>query len=120
MRLSSLDFPQSDNLENILRTVVAIANGARTDVQIAERIPTVTTSRQGRYYRFSAQLLGFIDNHNNNATITPLGKLFVLNPTFTNPILLDAVMRMNITQKIIPFLEINSNGVSRDRMINYL
>ncbi|MBL7915588.1 MAG: hypothetical protein JNL49_11140 [Bacteroidia bacterium] len=120
MRIESDKIPQADVLENVILITLAVANGARTDAEIISDIPSLNTTRQGRYYRLAAVLLGFIRNSNNNASILPLGIEFVKNPTIENPILVNAVLKLDICQKVIPYLELRPNGVTRSQLIRYI
>ena len=40
-RITSSDLPQADRLESILITVIAVGDGARTDIEIANRVPGI-------------------------------------------------------------------------------
>lgn len=114
MRVPSDEIPQADNLIDVVRTVIAVAQGARTFQDIANSIGKV--ERQGRYYRKAAEIVGMISTSNRNQSIlTPLGQAFVQNdPTLTNPALLQGVLNSRIFQRIIPYLESKGNlGVSR-------
>jgi hypothetical protein len=87
MRVPSDEIPQADNLIDVVRTVVAISQGARTDQDIGQAIGKV--ARQGRYYRKAAEIIGLITNRTNNATLTHAGQSFVQSdPTVNNPALL--------------------------------
>jgi hypothetical protein len=57
--------PQADVLEDIARTVDAVAAGAASFQQIAAAIGKV--ERQGRYYRKAAQTMDLLRNANNTA-----------------------------------------------------
>lgn len=121
MRISSKDIPQADILESVILATVAIANGARTDLEIADSIPTIVgDDRQGRYYRKAAEILGFITNHRNNAQITQKGRDLVNDARLTNPIILSSVLNLNLYQKLIPYLELHPQGLTRQEVITYL
>ena len=63
MRIQSNDLPQADRIESVILATVAIANGATTDIEIANQVPGIEgDARQGRYYRRAAEILGFITN----------------------------------------------------------
>ena len=85
MRVPSDEIPQADNLLDVVRTVIAVSQGARTFQQIATSIGKV--ERQGRYYRKAAEIVGMIATPNRNQSIlTQLGQSFVQNnPTLTAP-----------------------------------
>lgn len=121
MRIRSADIPQADRIESMVLATAAIANGARTDIQIANAVPGIVgDARQGRYYRKAAQILGFVTNQRNNAQITPLGNQLVRNPATGNPVLLAAVLKLNLYQKLIPFLELHPEGLTRNEILTYL
>jgi hypothetical protein len=121
MRIRSKDLPQADRIESVVQTCVAVFNGARTDIEIANAIPSIAgDDRQGRYYRAAAQLLGFITNARNVASITPLGRQIALNPNLTNPTLISAVLSLNIYQNLFPYFQIHPEGVTREQVQTYL
>jgi len=106
---------------DVVRTVIAVSQGARTFQQIANSIGKV--ERQGRYYRKAAEIVGMIFTPNRNQSIlTPLGQNFVQNnPTLANPALLQGVLNSRIFQRIIPYLESKGNtGVSRQEFETFL
>lgn len=121
MRVPSDEIPQADNLVGVIRTIIAISQGARTFQQIANSIQKV--ERQGRYYRKAAEIIGMISTPNqNHSVLTPLGQAFVQNnPTLNNPILLQGVLNSRIFQRVIPYLESKGNtGVSRPEFETFL
>ncbi len=121
MRIQSRDLPQADRIESVVLATVAVANGAHTDIEIANQVPGIEgDARQGRYYRSAAQMLGFITNAQNNAQITPRGELIANNPVLTNLTLISSVLNLNISQKLLPYLELNPVGVTRQELITYL
>ena len=58
MRIPSSEIPQADLLQDVVRVVTAVHEGARTFQDIANYIGKV--GRQGRYYRLAAEILGLI------------------------------------------------------------
>ena len=118
MRISSEDIPQADLLEDVVSTINAVASGARTYQDIAERISKV--GRQGRYYRKAAEVLGFINNYSNISVLTSKGESFRENPTINNPLLLEAVLETRIFQRLINYLEIQPDGVTETEIVTYL
>lgn len=121
MSIQSRDIPQADRLDSVISTTIAVANGATTDIQIANHVPGIEgDGRQGRYYRKAAEILGFVRNDWNNATITAKGLLITQNPTLANPVLLESVVNLNLYQKLIPYFEQNSLGLTQRQIINYL
>lgn len=121
MKISSDEIPQADNLIDVVKTVIAVSQGARTFQQIAQFIEK--GERQGRYYRKAAEIVGLISTPSSNHSIlTPLGQSFIhSNPVMSNPALLRGFFNSRIFQRIIPFLELKGrNGVLRDEFINFL
>lgn len=121
MKIQSNDLPQADRIESVVAATLAIANGARTDIEIADQVPGIEgDDRQGRYYRRAAEILGFIINRSNYATITPKGQLIANNPSLTNPIVIASVLNLNLYQKLLPFIELHPNGITKQQIIEYL
>lgn len=121
MRIQSNDLPQADRIESVVAATFAIANGAKTDVEIANQVPGIVgDDRQGRYYRRAAEILGYITNARNNATVTPKGQLIANNPTITNPLVIESVLNLNLYQKLLPFFELHPEGITRQQIIDYL
>jgi len=120
-RITSSDLPQADRLESVLLTVIAVGNGARTDMEIANRIPGIEgDDRQGRYYRSAAEMLGFISNQRNNATLTSKGSELLNNPNLTNPLFISSVLNLEVYQKLLPFMELHPEGLTRQEIRGYL
>jgi len=120
-RITSSDLPQADRIESVILTVLAVANGKRTDIDIANEIPSIAgDDRQGRYYRRAAIMLGFVENRSNNATLTLKGESLINNPTISNPLFISSVLNLKIYQKLIPYLEMHRNGISRGEILSYL
>jgi len=121
MRVPSDEIPQADNLIDVVKTVIAVSQGASTFQQIAQSIGKV--ERQGRYYRKAAEIVGMITTPSTNQSIlTPLGQTFVQSvPVLTNAALLKGVLNSRIFQRIIPFLESKgTDGVSRHEFETFL
>ncbi len=105
----------------ILGGIGQVGRGARTDIDIANRIPGIEgDDRQGRYYRNAAELLGFIKNFRNNSELTRLGRELLINPTLTNPLFINSVLGLKVYQKLLPYLEIHSDGCTQQQLIDYL
>jgi len=120
-RITSSDLPQADRLESVLLTVIAVGNNARSDIEIANRIPGIEgDDRQGRYYRNAAEMLGFISNQRNNATLTPKGSELLNNPTLTSPIFVASVLNLEVYQKLLPYMELYPEGRTRQEIQDYL
>lgn len=111
---------QADILGEAISTVRAIAPGGRTYQDIASSIGKV--ERQGRYYRRAAEILGFIITPNRNTSvITDLGRRLLLDEnTIDRSLLFQSVVNASVFQRLIPYMENNSEGVSREQIINFL
>ncbi len=121
MKIQTNDLPQADRLDSVIAATLAVSKGARTDIQIANKVRGIEGDpRQGRYYRRAAEILGFIKNDRNNATITEKGRLISTNPKLSNPRLLDSVLNLTLYQKLLPLFEKNPKGVTQNQVINFL
>jgi len=108
-------------LESVIAVTVAVVSGAHSDIEIANRVPGIEgTSRQGRYYRQAAEILGFVVNNRNHSSITLKGTQIAANPTLTNPLLLESVLNLHLYQKLIPYIELHPGGLNRQQIIDYL
>jgi len=120
-KIVSADLPQADRIESVLLATMAVKNGARTDIEIANSVPGIEgDSRQGRYYRYAAEMLGFVQNHRNHATITAKGMDLLANATIRNPLFVSSVMHLPIYQKLLPYLELHPEGQTRQEILSYL
>ena len=120
-RITSRDLPQADRLESVLLTVLAVGNGARTDIEIANQIPSIEgDDRQGRYYRNAAEILGFVLNERNNSTLTQPGRELLRNPVLSNPVFIASVLNLKVYQKLLPYLELHPEGTTRHEIEIYL
>lgn len=120
MRIKSFDIPQADRLESVVQVIINVAVGAKTDLQIIKNIPYLTTDRQGRYYRKAAEILGFITNNRNISKLTEKGIDFLKNPSINNPILISAVLNIDVIQRLLPYMELHEEGLTRNEIENYL
>jgi len=119
MKIHSNDIPQADILEDVVKTVMAVSEGAKTFQEISQRIGKV--DRQGRYYRRAAEILGFIMNEGNQSVLTGLGKeLLQSSENIRRSILSRSILNVRIFQRIIAFLETNTEGVTNDKLLEYL
>lgn len=119
--IKSSDLPQADRLESVLSAVIAIGGSARTDIDIANQIPSIVgDDRQGRYYRNAAEMLGFVTNRRNNAILTVKGQELLKNPVLSNPLFISSVLNLQVYQKLLPYLELYPNGLSRQEIQDYL
>lgn len=76
MKISITQVPQADELSKVITTVEAVYNDYKTDQKIADYVGF--TDRQGRYYRLAAEILGLLENDNNNASLTQLGEELIV------------------------------------------
>jgi len=119
MLIKSSEIPQADLLGEVIETIKAVSRGARTFQDIAEAIGKV--ERQGRYYRLAAEILGFLKNEQNYAELTPLGRKYLTSEERKrNQILFDAVLSARIFQRMIPFLEMHKEGITREQLERFL
>lgn len=122
MRIPSDDVPQADKLSEVVRTVEAVAAGAKTFDDISHAIGKV--DRQGRYYRRAAEILGLVSNvrGRNQASLTSAGQQFVAaSSADREKILAGAVIKSRIIERVIPFLESKgSRGVSRHELEQFI
>ncbi len=120
-RIKSNGLPQADRLESVLMAVIAVGNGAQTDIEIANKIPGIEgDDRQGRYYRNAAEMLGFIFNQRNVAALTLKGSELLNNPSITNPLFITSVLNLEVYQKLLPFMELHPEGLTRQEIQEYL
>lgn len=121
MKIPSDEIPQADILEDVVRTVICIAQGGQSFQDIAAAIGKV--DRQGRYYRKAAEILGLIATPvRNHSVLTQAGNEFIqTDPSIKNPRFLGAVLSARIFQRLIPFLELNNaTGVTRDEIVAFI
>jgi hypothetical protein len=119
MRIPSEDIPQADVLDDVVRTVEAVGQGARSFQDIARAIGKV--ERQGRYYRRAGEILGFIRNDQNHSELTASGRAFLDHPHERNHLLADAVLKSRLIQRVLPFFEsAAARGVSRPQMEKFI
>ena len=121
MNLTSEQLPQADKLESVVQVVLAVNKGKTTDEQIADSVQGIRgDSRQGRYYRKAAEILGLIANQRNSAKMTAKGKEFIRNPTLTNPLLISSVLNLRISQRLFPVLEEHRGGLSKEEIVRHI
>ncbi len=119
MKIPSSEIPQADTFEQVLNTVYAVNQGARTDHDIAQFIHMV--DRQGRYYRAAAELLGLVRNAGNHAELTDLGRKFISSDEWSKKeIVRNAVLNAHVFQRMLPFFELYPNGATRKDIENFI
>jgi len=121
MKIPSAEIPQADTFNDVLETVRAISQGLTSYQQIARNIEKV--GRQGRYYRDATELLGFVETEvRNTSQLTQLGQALVqTGVSISNPLVLQAVLKSRVFQRLIPFFELNdSEGVSHRDLKDFL
>ena len=104
MIIESREVPQANTLTSVVQAITNIGNGARTDEEIIGNIPNIDSDRQGRYYRLIGELLGLVNNVQNNATLTETGVHVFNSPTIQNPYLINGILNMKIFQIVLPFI----------------
>lgn len=118
-KFSITEIPQADELNKVILTVEAVQNSNRTDQQIADYVGF--TDRQGRYYRLAAEILGLLNNSNNNAVLTTLGEeLVVLDDKNRIKKTRTIVSQNSFFSVLLNFIEKQPKGVSRSQILNYL
>jgi hypothetical protein len=120
MRIESFEIPQADRLSSVVQAIIAVGKGARTDRDIIANIPDLTTARQGRYYRNASEILGFITNYRNNASLTLKGEEFLKNPSLKNPLFIASVLNIEVIQRLLPYLELKPNGLTKPEIESYI
>lgn len=115
--------PQADELSKVILTVEAVFNDNKTDFQIADYVGF--TDRQGRYYRAAGELLGLIQNTNNNAELTSLGnEVIVLDDENRIKKIKDLLVSNALFSEILKFIETKSTkeeiGATRTELIEFL
>lgn len=119
MLFSLTDIPQADRLEKVISTVKAIYEGANTDTKIAIEIGF--TDRQGRYYRHASEILGFINNSRNNATITDFGTELVETENEKKfSILRKAIYQNSFFKQVLEFFTSSKSLVTEEELQNYI
>jgi hypothetical protein len=121
MKFHIRDIPQANNLDVVIRSVDAIAKGARSDLDIAAFIGY--KDRQGRYYRTATELLGFTERiASNNSQLTDRGRELVkANGNQRNALLADAILGCALVQQVIPFLEAKrTSGFTKSDIDNFV
>lgn len=115
MKLPSSEIPQADRLSDITKVAEAVRSGAQTYQDIADHLGKV--ERQGRYYRLAAKILGLIDFEYNTASLTPLGvKLLGADTKDKRSIIIDAVFKSKLFQRMIPYFEAHPQGVTKKNL----
>lgn len=118
MKIQSKEIPQADILDDVVKVVFAVSKGAKTFQEIAKVIQKV--GRQGRYYRLAAELLGFIENHQNSASLTSLGNLLIRSKSEEREaILLVSILNSRMIQRLLPFLE-TEKETSRSKFDSFI
>ncbi|MCC7362412.1 MAG: hypothetical protein IT317_23225 [Anaerolineales bacterium] len=119
MLISSSNIPQADSLEDVLAVAIAVHRGARSFQEIAAAIHKV--ERQGRYYRKSAELIGLITNDNNQSQLTDLGlRIATARSTNKRELALNAVLGLELIRRVVFFLDLHPDGVSRIALEDFI
>lgn len=119
MTISITQVPQADELSKVITTVEAVFNDYKTDQKIADYVGF--TDRQGRYYRLAAEILGLLDNNNNNATLTQLGEELIVLDDENRLKKIRTLLRQNdLFHKVLNKIESDENGSSRLQILSFL
>ena len=119
MKTSITQVPQADELAKVILTVEAVANDRRSDQQIADYVGF--TDRQGRYYRTAGEILGLLENLNNNATLTPKGEELIVLDDNNRLRKIRSILKENLLfGDILNFIEKNQLGVARQEILDHL
>ncbi|MBI5060014.1 AAA-associated domain-containing protein [candidate division KSB1 bacterium] len=118
MKFKTEDIPQADNLSSVLRVVEGVHSGRNSYQELSSEIGMV--ERQGRYYRRAAEILGFIQNHDNHSVLTRRGAQYVAASNQQRQVLLaNAILSARLIQRVLPFLEAKQN-VTRMELTNFM
>lgn len=109
MVLRSGDVPQANTLEDVVETVRAVANGARSFQDIARAIGKV--ERQGRYYRLAAERLSMIEHQGTNTSaLTNRGREFLaLTEDERRLFLANAVLENEPIEAVFHYINLHPN-----------
>lgn len=112
--------PQADNLRLVVRTVELVSQGAKTDEELAKEYGGYVT-RQGRYYRKAAELLGFVTRPTpNQAVVTPEGQLFLQkNPAERRLYLSNKLAHLDVFKEVLEYLK-EHPGANRHDLVSLL
>lgn len=119
MKIPSSDIPQADILDDVVNVVKAVGKGRQTFQDIAQYIGKV--DRQGRYYRRAAEILGFIQTVNNTSILTDSGEKFLKSSEQERDVLLfNMVFNTRLFQRMIPFLESEPDGLTKQEIQRFM
>lgn len=119
MKISITQVPQADELSKVIMTVEAVYNGYKTDQQIADYVGF--TDRQGRYYRLAAEILGLLENDNNNASLTQLGEGLIVLDDDNRLKKIRTFLKQNVLfEKLLNKIESDEKGLSRLQILSFL
>ncbi|MBX2923041.1 MAG: DUF262 domain-containing protein [Chitinophagaceae bacterium] len=119
MKISITQVPQADELSKVIIAVEAVYNDYKTDQKIADYVGF--TDRQGRYYRLAAEILGLLENENNNASLTKLGESLIILDEENRLKKIRVILRQNdLFKKVLKEIESNEDGLSRQQILDFL
>lgn len=119
MKISITQVPQADELSKVVATVEAVYNDYKTDQKIADYVGF--TDRQGRYYRLAAEILGLLENDNNNAALTQLGEELIVLDDENRLKKIRTLLKQNILfEKVLNKIENEESGLSRLQILTFL
>lgn len=119
MKIPITQVPQADELSKVINTVEAIFSDCNTDLQIADYVGF--TDRQGRYYRLAAEILGLVENSNNNAILSSLGiELIVLDDEHRQKKIRTILKDNDLFKNVLSYIESSDDGRTRAELLNFL
>lgn len=119
MKISITQVPQADELQKVILTVESVYNNYVTDLQIADYVGF--TDRQGRYYRLAAEILGLLENHNNNASLTTSGKEFIILDEDNRAKKIRTILKENeLFKAVLDEINLSDDGLSREEILSFL
>lgn len=119
MKISITQVPQADELQKVILSVESVYNDYVTDLEIANYVGF--TDRQGRYYRLAAEILGLLENHNNNASLTPSGKELIILDEDNRTKKIRTILKENdLFKAVLNEIESSNDGLSRGEILSFL
>jgi len=117
--IESEEIPQADSLDNVIITAEAVSKG-KTSFQTIARALGLDT-RQGRYYRKAAEILGLIKNYRNFSVLTPLGhKMVTADRAEQQRVLKNQILSLPIVQIILGMISNSDSATPKDDLADSL
>jgi hypothetical protein len=113
------DIPQADKLEKVIAATEAVAEGASTEMEVAEAIGL--SDRQITYYLDAARILGFIENNQAIISVTDKGmNMAKAHRDDKKESLRKAISENDLLKAIVTFVDKDKNGVNEQDISNFL